>query len=224
MAVTSFCTDEDLLVRSPADAGVLRPAGSRLAAGTDGVFQSGTRWLLRSASSDFVGQGVAQGHAVLLEYPDDPSAYGSGGEPYVVESVASDGLTLRHAGFGATVGLPPGPAAGRTGVHFVAYTYAPQIESASYRINQLFGVDDSLPGREASKIYDSREIRELCLLIVLERICRDAWTNSRDDIWKEKAASYASEIDRTLPTLTLRWGTQGRDSEPTSRRQGRVSR
>src|SRR5690348_10877724 len=113
---TVYCTDEDIAVRAMGDFATLCPEWQKLAAGTDGVFASGTPWALSSASNNFASLGITSNNVILLTGPK-PYFLG-GGELLAIDSVAGNTVTLRRLNAALNAGLPPGPSAGVTGVSF----------------------------------------------------------------------------------------------------------
>jgi hypothetical protein len=226
MAVsTLYCGDEAILIRASSDYALLVPDSNRMAYGSDGVFDSSDRWTLASASSDFASQGVAAGHVCILSQPGVRSSrFGSDGEPFIVSSTAM-GLTLRRPGFADGLGDPPGASGGMTGVSFKVVSFKPQIEDASYRINIKFNIDEFLPGRKPSDLYDQREIERLCVLTVLYDRYLDAWRRSMEsqDLWRAKAAAIDREIRDIEGSLSLKWGANA-EFPPTNKFSTRISR
>ena len=208
---TVYCTDEDLLVRAPADYLNLCPKSQVLAQATDGVFAAGARWTLTSAATDFVAAGVAAGHVVALTAPR--SAFPNpGGLLLVVDAVATGSIVLRRPGMTAGVGLPPGPAAGLTGVSFTVPYYAPQIDQASYDVNAAVGVDPADADRAPSRLYDVRELRRLTVLTVLKRLYVAAEKTAAGD-YALRLADVSPELGELRSGLVVHWG-EARDSEP----------
>ena len=139
---TVYATDESIAIRASGDFAALCPDWQKLAAGTDGVFNISTPWVLTSASNDFGS--VSVNNVIQLTAPK--SAFRGGGEYLAVESVAPNTLTLRRLGQSASTGLPPG-LGGVTSVAFTVATLYPQIEEASYDINRRFSIDPNIPYR-----------------------------------------------------------------------------
>lgn len=202
---TVYATDEDIALRVAADFSILCPKDQKLAAGVDGVFDSSDRWTLRSASVDFSNLGPSAGQVVLLTKPI--ASFKPQGEALAIVSTAPGAVTLRRKGLLPQVGQPPAPSSGLAGVEFSITTLGPQIEDASYSLNRRFGIDDLVAGRQASSLYDPREVREATVLTVL---CRQYLSLSREagqdgDGFAAKAAAFKQELDDLLARAELHW-------------------
>jgi hypothetical protein len=201
---TVYCTDEDIALRALGDYPALCPDHQKLAAGTDGVFLSADRWKLTSATVDFTAAGVHAGNVVQLTAPR--AQFRNDGELFIVESVGSDGAaTLRRLGKGAGVGQPPAPAAGLTGVAFEVLTLDPQIEQATYEIQQWMGVDTTYPDRTP---YDPRSLNLLCVLWVLQRMYA-LQARKREEDFGLKLEQIKEELEDLKGRLSIRWGPRG---------------
>ena len=207
MALTywDFATDEHVAIRASADFVTLVPRDNLIAYGADGVFSSGDRWTLTSATCDPSARGVRAGNCVVLTKPT--ANYKPPGTVFVVSSVASGSMTLRRRGQSASVGEPPGPAAGVTGVEFSVWTFAAEIEDAYDELRRRFGIDDLISGRRSTDMFDSREIRQALVLTVLSR---QYMTNARQagtqaDDFFAKAGAYKQELNDVIDRLTVHW-------------------
>lgn len=204
-AVATYCTDEDISIRSSGDFPILVPKDQRIATCTDGVFaaSAGGSWSITSASVDFTAQGVSAGMVAQL------SAKGSIpiGELLAIDIVAGPTLTLRRKGMLSATGQPPGPAAGLSGVSCSIQTFGPQIESASYEINRRYGVDPNIPNRRLIDMYDVRELQMACMLTVLWKAYDDQTRNAGDrtNDFTAKAKFRKAELDEVLARLNLHW-------------------
>jgi len=205
----SLATDEDIAVRASGDFAALCPKDQTLAAGTDGVFNPGDPWTLRSASVDFHGFGLAPGQMARLAKPS--TCFGANGELFAIAAVGPGSITLRRKGQAAGIGQPPGPAAGLTGVEFSARTLGPQIARASYDLDLRFGIDDLVVGRRSVDLYDPVELREAVVLTVLYRQYQDqsrqfaSGSERPDDWYAAKARIIKEELDDLLDRLALKW-------------------
>lgn len=210
---TVYCTDEDLAVRASGDFPILCPPWQGMASGSDGMVDSGDLWTLSSPTVDFSAAGLVAGHVVKLTHRTI-SRYGSGWL-YAVSSASSSGVTLRNVGMNPNVGVPPAPIGGMTSIVFEVPTLAPQIEEVSYRINRDYRIEDALvdADREVADLYDVRELRELCVLMVLhQRYTIENRSEGSD--YKAKIDLLQKEIDELSPRIRLRWGPTGDDAPP----------
>jgi hypothetical protein len=204
-----YCTDEDIALRALGDYPQLCPDHQKLASGTDGVFSGAGRWTLTSATVDFANAGVHAGNVIWLKAPR--SQYRNDGELLAVESVGSDGsATLRRLGKGASVGQPPAPAAGLTGVTFEVLTFDPQIDQASYEINRWYGIDATYPERTP---FDARQLSLLCVLWVLE-LAYGLNRRKRAEDFGLKYEVVKAELDDQRSRATVQWGPQGLSARP----------
>lgn len=202
---TNYATDEDIALRASGDFTILCPKDQKLAAGGDGVFASPDLWTLTSSAVDFSAYGLTAGKIVQLTRP--LTIYKPPGESLVIVSVAPNAVTLRRKGQESSVGQPPSPATGLSGVEFSITTLGPQIESASYDLNRRFGIDDLVAGRRISELYDAREVREATVLTVLYRqylsMSREA--GEQRDNFAAKAQAVKSELDDLLARVIIHW-------------------
>ena len=198
---TVYATDESIAIKAASDYDALCPPGQTLARGSDGVFASGTPWVLTSASIDFEDQGVGVNDVVLLTTPK--TLFPGSGEFLAVESASGGSLTLRRVGEAAGVGQPPG-IGGATGVTFEIETFYPQIEEASFDLNRRYGIDPAVTGRAPSDLYDLRDLR----LATVCKVLRDRYTaesrDSRSD-FARKAKAMDDELTQVMSRLSVRW-------------------
>jgi hypothetical protein len=194
-AAQLYATDEDLLIAAPGDFSQLVPVFQRIASGTDGALTAGSFNL--TSSVNFQAQGVAGDMVLQLR---GPVTTFKSPEPMVVASVAGTTVTLRRAGLDAGQGQPPASAS-LTNVEFLVATLRPQIERATYELNQRFGIDNRVRGRSFADFYDVRELQDACVMMVLAKQYRDmARQAGREDDFSAKAkmhdASLAAIINR----------------------------
>lgn len=217
-----WCSDEDIAVRCVADLPSILPDSNVLASGSDGTFAAGDPWTLTSGSNDFgrqlpavfpvvtpadPGIWIAYGqgrHICRLEGPT--SLVGGSGQALAVAAVAGQGLTLRRLGMGSNIGMAPAPAGGCSGVRFSVRTFAPQIQAASFRINQQFRIDAADPLRTPQNLRDVEPLRQLAVAYVLMERYGDESRSPRAE-YAAKAAAYADEATRLEEQLILRWAT-----------------
>ena len=218
-----YATDEDIAVRAGGDFVTLCPSWQQMAAGTDGVFSSGTPWVLTSSSVDFGSNGVSPNQVVQLVGPK--IQYPGGGQLLAIDSVSTDGysLTLRRLHKDLNVGQPPGPPAGLTGVSFVINTLDPQIEEASFDIKRRFGIDETIVDRQSSWIFDLRDLRIATVLTVLvRRYTAEARGQNGDFV--RKIDLFRRELMEVLDRVQVRWGPFGNSSEPSTMFGCKISR
>lgn len=209
-----YCTDEDLLVHAGGDFAILCPPWQQMAIGTDGVFVSGSPWVLTSASVDFQANAVAPNQVVWLTAPK--AQYPGGGHFLAIDSVSGNSLTLRRPYKGLNVGQPPAPAAGLTAVAFAISTLDPQIEEASYDLKQRYAIDDNpVQGlyRSSAWIYDLQVLRVATVYtVLLERYTQETRTDRGD--FEKKVVRFKSKLQDALARVQIRWGPVGNSSEP----------
>jgi hypothetical protein len=212
LSFTPYASDEDVAVRAPSDFQVLCPKDVRLASGTDGVFTMGSPWVLSSASNTFDAQGVVAGSVVSVCAPGKKD----GGRLYAVDSAAGSTVTLRNLGMLTGDGMPPGPAAGATGIVFAVPTLAPQIANACLDTNDLFGIDPALPLRSPKFVYDpAKQLkRYVCLLVLVERYADETRTDKGD--FARKLTLRMAEVTELRERMRVQWGALGKQEQPTS--------
>jgi hypothetical protein len=196
-----YATDESVAIRSIADYDALCPKSQGLARGIDGVFSSGSPWVLTSATVDFEAQGVMANDVILLTAPK--TAFKGSGELLAVESASGGSVTLRRLGQVAGVGVPPG-AGGVVGVTFAVETLFPQIEEASWDMNRRFNIDPAVPSRAPSSLYDVRDLRQA----TVARVLRDRYTAEAKDgkgDFARKAKLFDDELTDLIGRLRVRW-------------------
>jgi hypothetical protein len=227
MAVTPFCTDENIALRCQDDFTRLAPEANRLSHGSDGSLSEVDPWLLTSASTDFAALGVAAGHVVWLQNPVGVRGghLSPSGDILAVSSVSGSTLTTRRIGMDAEMGYPPCPPGGVSGVLFTVKTLAPQIEEVSYEITQKYAMFSWITERAPGELTEARQLRKLCVEMVLrDRYFDMAKQNDANDLWLMKAKQFAAFADETARQIDLRWGPKGESQHPTSAFFGRVSR
>ena len=87
-------------------------------------------------------------------------------------------------------------------MQFIIGTLYPQIERASYDLRKTFDLDDAVPGRQFSDMYDPREMQEACMALVLSRQYRDMarHVGKMEDFYeksKNHQADYTRIVQRT---------------------------
>lgn len=207
-----YCTDEDILVRAGGDWSTLTPSWQQMAFGSDGVFSSGTPWVLTSATVDFAANGVSPNQVVQLTAPK--SLYPGGGQFLAIDSIVGNAITLRRPHKDLGVGQPPGPIAGASGVVFAVNTLDPQSEEASFDIKRRFSIDEVIWSRSSTWIYDLRDLRMATVLSVLyDRYSQEARTEKGD--FTTKIGRIRQQLDDVMARVQVRWGPLG-DSQPPS--------
>jgi hypothetical protein len=215
-----YCTDEDILVRATGDFSTLCPPWQQMAAGTDGVFLSGTPWVLTSTSVNFATQGVAPNQVVWLTGPK--TNFPGGGQLLAIDSVSGSSITLRRVYKDLNVGQPPG-AGGVTGVTFAVNTLDAQIANATFDIKRRFGIDENIVGRTTAWVYDVQDLRMATILLVLrERYMQEARTDRGD--FARKAKTMDVEFQTILDRVQVRWGPLGNSAEPATVFSCKISR
>jgi hypothetical protein len=216
-----YATDEDVLVNASGDFATLAPQWQCMAKGTDGVFDSGDRWTLTSASVDFLAQGVAANQVVCLSGPK--ANYPGGGDFLAIDSVAANAVTLRRPYKDLSVGQPPGPAAGLTSVTFNVTTFDPQIAAATFDIKRRFGIDENITFRDSSWIYDLQDLRMAVVLSVLYDRYTAELRSDRGD-WVRKMSHIRNKRDEIIDRVQVRWGPYGNSAEPSTVFSCKISR
>lgn len=218
-----YADDEDMLIAASGDYAQLCPAGQTLAKGTDGAFgaAAGGSWILSSASTNFETRAVAAGHVLQLITP-----YDSFETPdfLIVSSVSGTTVTLRRPGLAAGVGQPPGPIAGLTNVEFRVATLQPQVETATYELNQLFVLDGS-SGRTFENLTDSRQAQHACIALVLADIylAQSRSSENKDD-YAAKAKTWRARYDQSVGSARLKFNATRAGAQISPTRQSRLER
>jgi hypothetical protein len=227
---TVYATDEDVAVRAAGDFMVVCPEDQKITAGSDGVTDSANPWQFTSATGNFVVRGVVSGHIIRLgggvaDAATIRSAYGPSGDLFVVDTVDSaTQLTLRRLRQLSGVGMPPG-ATTITAIPFKMLTFAPQIEENSYSINKRFEIDSTLPFRTVGRLFDIRELQQLTVLGTLKWAYFNAWRNSQQDAYLDKAKMVRSDYTDLLDRLVVHWmNTNTGTQSPTTHFSTRLSR
>ena len=192
-----------------------------MAKGSDGVFANGVPWVLTSTLVNFETNGVRPNQVVALTAPK--SQYPGGGDLLAIDSVSGNSITLRRPHKDLNVGMPPGPAAGLTGVSFTITTFDPQIEEASFDIKRRFGIDENITFRDSSWIYDLRDLRMLTVLTVLYDRYTAELRSDRGD-WVRKMGHIRNLRDEITDRVQVRWGPYGNSAEPSTVFSCKISR
>jgi hypothetical protein len=221
-AARLYATDEDIYIASSGDYTYLVPQGNVVARGTDGVFAADPprgSWILTSASADFEVQGVADGMVCQITAPLNVF---KSPDLCIVSSAVGSSLTLRRPGLDAGEGDPPGPIAGIAGVTYLIATLRPQIEHATFELNNAIGIDETVAGRTYADIREPRELQSACVSLVLWRQYLAAARNSTKwDDSMAKAKMYEQDYKSIVARLTITF-TAG--DSTSSFRQLRVGR
>jgi len=220
-----YASDEDVCIRAYADFATLVPKDQVLASGNDGVFDPSDLWTLTSASSDFTAQGLAVGHVVQITGPAPD--FKAAGSLFAVGVVATNALTLRRLGKGDGIGLPPCSSGGLNGVTFAVRTFDPQIEDASFEINQKFGIDPSWATMAPDAVDNLRVLRQATVLTVLARAYATS-SHAKNGDFDVKAITSKQALSDALATVEIRWtkslGVGASLPPPTSRFSTRIGR
>jgi hypothetical protein len=218
-----YCTDEDIAVRAGGDWFLLCPAWQQMGAASDGVFNSGSPWVLNSVTCNFATNGVQPNQVINLSAPK--SYFPGSGQLLAIDSVDPSGafITLRRLHKGLNVGQPPVGITGLTSVVFTINTLDPQIEEASFDLKRRFGIDENIAYRSSTWVYDLRDLRMATVLSVLkDRYIAEVRTERGD--WAEKIKMMRSQLDQVLDRLQVRWGPFGNSAEPATLFSCKVSR
>jgi hypothetical protein len=215
-----YCTDEDIAARALDDYPVLVPHWQVQALGTDGVFDPGYPWLLRSASVDFLMAKVHARQVVHLTKP--PAQYRGEGALLAVEGVSTDGssVQLRRIGAAPGLGQPPAPAAGLSGVEFAIRTFDTQIDKASYDANKIFNIGQGDPQLTQGNLAEPRELEQWTVLTVLGRAYAARLKERRED-FGIKLQEIRAELAELKGRISVRWGPRG-ELAPASTEWGRL--
>lgn len=218
-----FATDEDVALRVPADFPLLCPRDQMFAAGTDGIFPPEDRWTLRSATVDFLAQGVTPGQVVQLLKPS--TKFRAPGEWFAVASVGPQGVTLRRKGQRPGEGEPPGPDSGLLSVEFLVATLAPQLARAGEALHRRIGFTDRLARLGVPNPDDLCMFRDAVVLTVLSQqyLAMSRSTTNPPDLFATKARLFSDELDDLLANLA-RWEPGDRDTGFHTRIGTRLSR
>jgi hypothetical protein len=216
-----YCSDEDIAVRAGGDWFLLAPSWQQMAAGADGYFSNDSPWILNSTAVNFQANSVAPNQVVQLSAPK--ANFPGGGVLLAIDSVSGTSITLRRLHKDLSVGQPPAPAAGLTGVTFTINTLDPQIEEASFDIKRRFGIDENIGFRTSSWVYDLRDLRIATVLTVLhDRYAQEARSDKGD--WARKIGLINSELQTVLDRVQVRWGPLGNSAEPSTLFSCKISR
>ncbi len=197
-----WSTDEAVYNRSPFDFHLLVPPSGIVAEGTDGSIAAPTPWRLSSATYDFAAIGVAPGQVVRLDKPI--ATFRPPGGFYIVDAVTSAGIDLRQPSKESGSGKPPTAGVALGSISFAVLTMLPQIEQATYRINRIFGVDDTVVTRKPSDLYDARQLEEATSYRTLATAYLGA-SRQVDDLFAKKARSFDQLANDAEAHLNLIW-------------------
>jgi hypothetical protein len=220
-----YATDEDLAIRAPSDFALLCPKDQCVATADDGYFAINDPWTIRSITVNFASRAVEVGQIVQLLAPS--SHFKPPGEHFAIAELGDNWVRLRRKGMKKNEGQPPLSGGSLSGIEFMIASMNPQIESASYELNRIYGIDDLVAGRRRSDLYDPREVRDAVVLRVLERQYRalsSAGVGSRDT-FGSKADAMKQELDELLARVVVHWsGIPCLMGTSTSRFETRISR
>lgn len=218
---TVYTTDESVAIRARGDFVTLCPDWQKLAYGTDGVIDSGSPWVLTSATVNFETNGVESNHVIQLKKSGTTRA---SGDILAVDSVSGGSITLRRFGKDAGIGQPPTPA---TDIEFLISTLDPQIEEASFDLNRRFGIDPNILGKSPSYLYDMRDLRQATILILLKHSYTAEARSKDGDFWG-KVLQIDQELTDVISRLQVRWLTPSKSGsngfEPTTTNIGSAAR
>lgn len=221
-----YCTDELIAIQAPADFANLVDRSQIDAQGQDGVFDADAPWVLNSASVDFQAQGVQAQGVIRLAGPKN--VFQGGGQQFAIDSVSGNSATLRRLGKALNLGQPPAPTAGLSGVSFEVLTFYSQIDQATYRIKDRFGIDETIWTRASQWIYQGAEARFRCLRdAVVFTVLLDAYeqgNRSEQGDWAAKTRIIRGRLADSLEQVRIRWGQYGNSQSPTGPTSGMLCR
>jgi hypothetical protein len=218
---TVYATDADAFVWAGYDFLTICPRHQLLAQATDGAFTAGG-FTLTSVSAGFVVAGVKTGMVCQLTDPKS-TLPGNVADFLEVDSLTATTLVLKRVHMATGQGKPPYSAI-TANVSYKIATLYPQIEEASYDLNERFGLNRE--GRGPSELDDLRQLRRACLSIVL----RDAYSQAArmlgqpTDDFSAKADRYDRMASDMLAKLSLRWAPENSSYPPTNVFSTRISR
>jgi hypothetical protein len=218
-----YANDEDIAVRAGGDFILLSPRWQKLAYGTDGTIPGINSWQLTSLSATFDAAGVGPGNVVLLTQPK--TRFRGSGELFGVSTLLDPtDLLLRRIG-PTSPGLPPGTfGTDLPGVEYTILTLLPQIEQASYWINQTYNILPGVPGREPETAYDLRDIRDLTVLTVIVRRLVAEVQDTPNAAWNVKLLHYQAELSAVQSRVQIRWVAPGEVPPPSTWFSTRIGR
>lgn len=197
-----YCTDEHIAVRMQSDIPGLLSKCQLLGTGTDGVFLSGNRWQLSSATNDFVAQSVPTSSLVVLASRASASSAQGINDVLAVSSVSSSGLLLRRIGLALGQGFPPGAAGGSTAISFNCFTALPQISEATRYLNQRLRIP------QTNTLQHSDDLRRACVLLASIDILadRDRSGEKNDGNYAKKLSGMKDELKELMCILDRTYG------------------
>jgi hypothetical protein len=158
-----LCTDADLYRRSRGDFALLSGRGGLMAAGQDGAIGPGNRWLLQSASVDFVAAGLGPGFMAFLTTPGSARRLLNGERDALeVAAATAQGLLLKRPDAAPGEGSPPFGPGGGNQVSFRCPTQRASILDESRLIREQFG--------DAAAAARPERFEHLCAIRVIARL------------------------------------------------------
>jgi hypothetical protein len=206
---TLYCSDEDMAIYLAEDFGALVPRSIVLSSGTNGVFGSGNRWLLISATANFIN---IPSRSVVLLGPEPKAQFGrvATGVPMAINSGSDGGLLLRRLGQPVGYGEPPSPAGGLSSVRFNVYTFRSIIAEYTKEANHRFGINPDIGGRKPSDMAPGsvEDLRTWCVLSVALWAYTMA-NKAEDSDYKLKVGLVAGRLKAVESRLQILWGPKG---------------
>ena len=205
---------------------MIAPPWQMLASGNDGVFDPSSPWVMTSDSNSFSTQGVTAQNVIWLKGPN--TAFKGNGLFLAVDSASGNSVTLRQIGQQLNVGMPPGPAAGVTGVTFTIQTLYPQIEEATYVMKNRFMIDEAVAFRASFWLYQGvedpyREFRRAVVLQVLaDRYLAESRTEHGD--FEMKRIAVERDLKYAMIQVNAKFGNFGNSAEPAHLMGCKISR
>ncbi len=218
---TVYATDEDISIRASGDYAELVPDHQLVIRITDGSLMSINPWVITSATANFIGAGCQPGQVVHI-IPNDANVYGADGDDFAVDAVMLNSLTLRRIGMASGSGQRPGHG-NLTQIKLSIHTFGPQIEDVSFDLNQMFAIDPQSQFWGPANLYNQRQLRQACVLMVLNRQYKTG-LRSKDSDWAAKAMGTKTDLENVVQRLSVGWGKNNQADLPATRQNGRISR
>lgn len=223
-----YVSDEHVAQYALGDYALLCPHWATLGEGSDGSFDVGAPWVLNSPTVNFGANGVQAQNVVVCKSP--PTAFPGGHHLFAVDSVSGNSCTLRRVGMPLSMGQPPSPATGLSGVTFSIPTAYNAIDNASYEIKRFLRIDEAIYWRNSQWVYEGAEdiyrvFRELTVLQAMAYLFAAQITGGDESAdWIRKLHLTQARLDYMKGQVEIRWGPFGNSAQPTNPLGTRLSR